>query len=158
MDVANRQVAFTGFSTELSLEIRSREIEQYLQKFPDFSRYTIGHFMKGPRGTQTATKASYIEFANESLRKSFLDKAKDVSFASSGGVVRVRAAKTKFNKHRDWALGKAMEVLKGAAPGKAVQADFKNRTVKVDEAKVFEQSSTDFDGVFLPPYANLSLH
>ena len=123
-----------------------------MSKFSNFSQYSIGHFMQGPRNAQTASKTSYVEFLSEGNRQKFLNDAQSISFTSTSGSIRVRGAKTKFNKHRDWALGRARELLRTAAPGKAVEADFKNRFVQVDGSKGFQQSNTDFEGMFLRPF------
>ena len=157
VDIANRQIALTGFSAALSLDSRTKEIEQFLSTFENLPKYTIGHFMQGPRNAQTVSKASYVEFGSEVDRNHFFERSKNVDVKFASGTVKVRKAKTKFNKHRDWALLKATDVLKTAAPGKSVQLDFKNRIVKVGDAKAFEQSSTDFEGVFVHPFSSLSL-
>ncbi|CAK0802320.1 unnamed protein product [Prorocentrum cordatum] len=108
--------------------------------------------MQGPRNAQTMSKASFVECLSEAGRNDFLEKAKNQSFRSSSGTVRVQPANPKFKKHRDWALDKATGLLRSVAPGKAVQADFKNRIVNVDGAKIFEQSKTDLEEVFAPPF------
>eukprot|EP00959_Pyramimonas_sp_CCMP1952_P157204 3287264-Pyramimonas_sp.AAC.1 len=99
MDVANRQVALSGFSTALSLDSRTNEIEEYLRRFQNVSAVSVGHFMQGPRNAQTATKVSYIEFSSEVSRNKFLESAKSIVFKSATGNITVRPAKTKYQKH-----------------------------------------------------------
>ena len=71
------------------------------------------------------------------------------------GVLTLKAAKTKINLERDWALRKAEELIKAASKSGTVKLDFKTRVVTVDGTEAFAQSSDDLGGTFLAPFAGL---
>ena len=75
-----------------------------------------------------------------------------------GAQVTVKEGKTKFQEQRDWALGKASELLTKEATGRKVEAKWgKERVVLVDTEVAFRQDKEETGGSFVSAFSHLSL-
>ena len=103
--------------------------------------------------------AGFAEFPSQKLATDFLSRiGQSSSFRASGGDnVRVKAATSQVNQHRNWALRRASDLVKSRVPTANVRIDFKARNVSVDSAIAFEQGRGDLTGTFLGRFSDLTV-
>ena len=135
------------------------KIDPVLKNFPHIRFSDIGNFMKGPRGSRVITPAAYAQLGSSDARDAALKLLGASATLTTGEQVKVKAAISKVNSHRNWALRKAEELVKASnsAAGKRVELSFKERVVKVDNAVAFEQSPEDLGGTFKGAFSSLRL-
>ena len=155
-DPAFKRVDFNNLSGT-DAQARLKAMREYCSKFPGPSPVAVENYYKGPWNNRTLKTKGYAEFADKDAAREFLKAAKgEVELA--GCKVAVKAGKTKLQNQRDWALGKAGELLRKEVPDKTVEVKWGNeRVVKVDSAVAFKQEKEDEKGTFASNFSHLAL-
>ena len=154
-DPAPRRVTFRNLPDSSAKEWLAA-MRAYCAKYPEHAPLAVGNDYHGPCNQRELKKTGYAEFADRDAAREFL-KAAGGECEMLGKKVDVKAAKTKFFRQRDWALGKAKEVLEKTKGGKDATADWKSRVVKVGSTVAFEQEADEAAGHFCGKFAHLSL-
>ena len=159
LDPATRRVAFVGFPGGMSAQDRLAEVARIMRNFPSIKFSDHGNFMKGPRSNRSMTPASYVEFASSDARDDALKAMGSSANLSTGERLKVKAAITKLNSHRNWALRAAKEVLEKSSlcTGRNIELDMKSRVVKVGGEVAFQQAPNETAGNFTPKFSSLKL-
>ena len=153
-----KRVSFLGFK-DVSGTVRTEAIEKFMKKFPQFSDYRVDHEFRGKPGDQVMKNASFIEFSSPDVAKNFLKEveAKKGTVEFPIGGVIVKRALSKVNRHRNYSLRKAEEVINSKSPGKHVKFDHKERSLSMDGTVVFQQAPNELGGTFLNSMAGSCL-
>ena len=159
---ARKQVAFVGWPDNVEAHARLNQLETYLkQTFPTHRPLKYLNEYKGPYSNRKLGKAAYVEFATKDEVREFTEAFKNAGAEvhSGGTKLKVAPATTKLNKQRNWALFKAEELVKGAAPpGAKVEVVRKpERKVTVDGTTAFNQPKDVTRGSFAGAFAHLAL-
>ena len=159
LDPATRRVAIVGFPDRLSAQDRLAEVDRLMQNFPSIKFNDHGNFMKGPRNRRTLTPASYVEFSSSDARDDALKVMGTSANLSTGERLKVKAAITKLNSHRNWALRAAKDVAEKSplCIGKNIDLDMKNRVLKVGGEVAFQQNPNETSGSFTSKFSSLKL-
>ena len=156
-DPARRQVAFTGYPDSVSAADRILQMEAYLKKFPQFRSIGVFNGSKGPRNARVLDKVSFAEFICEDVARDFVEKASSVPFVVGEKTLKVKRAKTRFNRSRDWSIRKAHEILSSKFREKSFEIVWKDRVVKVGDDICFSQTEFDARGSFTGNFGHLTL-
>jgi len=161
LDPAHKRAVFIGFPEGLAAEQRVKEIESIMARFPAHKPVDVGNFWRGPRNNRSLTKVGFAEFGSADAARAFLNASSESAVLTQGGAsIKIKAALTKTNAQRNWALRAALDLIKQSAParGSTVEGFFDNRRcVKVDGEVAFEQDREQLDGTFRGRFSDLRL-
>jgi len=161
-DPARLQAAFLNWPDSLSAAARLTHLETLVQRFPDYRAVKFFNGYKGPHNNRTLSNVCYAEFATTDDAKKFCQSYLDNPthhLTLGTNTVKVAPALTKLNRFRGWALKKAAELLRTAAPDAQV-VEVKNmsdRRVTVNTATAFQQQPYELKGSFTGSYSHLAL-
>ena len=124
----------------------------------------MGHDFTGPYSNRKFSKALWIEFSKCDTVKDFLKHTEKENFVFNGTTVKIKFARTQFQKKRNYAMRKAEELLKASPKtGSSVVTtewkitESKDRRILVNGVLAFSQAPYDGTGTFLPPFFDLSI-
>ena len=133
-------------------------------KYKQITPTDFGHDFTGPYNNRKLSTASWIEFSNCDTAKDFLKHTEKEDFKVDGATIKIKFARTQFQKKRNYAMRKAEELLKGhQKTGRNVVTtewkitDSKDRRILVNGALAFSQAPYDGTGTFLPPFLDLCI-
>ena len=94
--------------------------------------------------------ASFVEFPSPDVAKNFLKEvdAKKGTVEFPIGGVTVKRALFKVNRQRNYSLRKSEEVINAKLPGRNVKFDYKERSLSMEGAVVFQQAPDELGGTF----------
>ena len=168
LDPARKCLSFVGFRNE---DAGAREVlikAFFQEKLSDLNpKFSFDHIRSGPPQNRKFTGVSLLEFSNTAERDDamrLIEHKKCVLFDGSSEI-KIRFAKTRKQMRRNWAMNKALELLKAEplATNKQVEADWKvagnrgHRSVKVDGVVAFDQNASDLSGDFKNNFVHLAL-
>ena len=157
-DPALRQVAFLGFPQSTTAAERLKEMEEFVARFAA-GGVPVANKYQGPRNNRTLKKQGYAQFVDTDARDEFLKKAASTTFQCKGATVTLKKGLPHFLRHRDWALGRAQDVLQAGTKDSKVESkrDKKEGTVTVGGVVAFQQLEKDTEGNFVADFSHLSL-
>ena len=162
-DLGHLRVAFKGFKTE-SLDERFEVLKAFVEKHLGTNYVCIDTRMKGEYQNRVASDESFVQFATPDARDRALTKLKDRKCTSSKGVeLKISKSKTEWQRHRDWAIRKAEEMIKEKMRSKNMHEQVKytatkeSRKLTVKNTVAFLQLRDDVAGRFQSGFADLKL-
>ena len=137
------------------------ELEAWMQeKLGKHRALAYSNEYKGPYTNRTLGKAAYANFSTADEVREFLERfnSSDLELEVRGTKLKVVQARTKLRKSRNWALKKAVELLKAAA-GETANTELKweERSVTVDNELAFKQLPGEPKGSFQNKFSHLAL-
>ena len=118
----------------------------------------MDNYYTGKSNNRKLSNTSYVEFSSSDAASAALAAlgGRNTKIKLAGTDVLVRRSITKKNRRRNWALRRAVELLKNMGV-ESVSIDFKKRCVVVgsSETVAFQQQQEDSIGSFLSPYEHL---
>ena len=161
VDPANKQVVFLGWPEGVEAHNRLEQLEAYFKNaFPTFRPLSFCNEYKGPFTNRTLGQAAYANFSTADEVRKFLTAFKESGseLTTKGKTLRVAQARTKYRKARNWALRKALNLVKAAAgTGCTTELDWKERQVTVNKVAAFVQKPGEKTGTFENNFAHLAL-
>ena len=165
LDPALRRVAFIGWPENMSAEKRVEMMHEFgKEKYKNFTPTDVGHDFTGPYNHRKLSTASWIEFPNCDTAKDFFKHIEKEDFKVDGTSIKIKFARTQFQKKRNYAMRKAEELLKGhPKTGSNVVTtewkitDSKDRRILVNGVLAFSQAPYDGTGTFLSPFLDLCI-
>ena len=165
LDPAHRQIVFTGFDLSMTQPDRTKLIQNFISGFSTVpSSSNFGAIFTGPSNKRAIADKSYVEFSSIDDARAALKIMESGVFHVSGKKTRVKAALSKINRSRNWALRAAKTILAEFAK---TSNDFKNveveivwkgeRGVKVGTERLFIQNRDELKGSFVGCASHLKL-
>ena len=160
-DPANKQVAFLGWPAGVAAQRRLELLENWVKTaLPTQRPLSFSNEYKGPYSNRTLGQAAYANFTTADEVREFLASFKDSGqeLEVKGTKLKVVQARTKLRKSRNWALKKAVELLKAAAgEGANTELNWEGREVTVNSVVAFKQAPGEPKGSFQNSFARLAL-
>ena len=126
-----------------------------IKDFPNIpSSKKCGDVFKGAGNKREITDKSYVEYCSIDDAREALKSLKDKPFSTGSKTILIKAALSKINLTRNWALRKAKEVVTDFAKGSTehknaeVEIIWKERCVKIGTEKLFIQLRDELKGSF----------
>ena len=142
----------------LNVSKLSKKILETFSNLPSLK--TSGAIYKGPRNNRTITGKSFIEFGSRDDARAAMKILKDAP-SPAGFTIKIKAALTKVNGSRNWALGEAERMLidfvKNNQEKPQVTIEWKERCVKIGTEICFSQEPADLKGKFVGIASHLNL-
>ena len=134
------------------------------EKYPGFHPTDLGHDETGPYSDRKLSKSSWIEFSNTDTAKKFLKKVEHEAFDVEGTSIKMKPARTQFQKKRNYAMRKAEELLKASPKSGSSEVsiewkamDSKSRRISVNRSVAFTQTEYDVIGTFSTLFLDFSI-
>ncbi len=158
-DPALRQVTFADFPGSATTASRIAAMEQFMQaNFPEV-RCIYDHFVDKNGDT---SKNSYVQVGEKKVARKILKRIKDqkLKLQNYNGV-KIKPALTEIDRHRNWALFTAEDLVKKSPKSDGKDVEVKKgdgRGVYVNKVPVFSQPGRySRGGVFHGEYAGMKL-
>ena len=166
LDPANRSLRIRGFK-ESNISEREDRVGKFLKE-EGISQTSIDHIFKGPHGKRELTDICIVEFASNDKRESALKQFEKKSKSDDQNLkgLNIDRVKSQIQLKRNTALRDVLMKIKNDSRNKNKSCEIiwkksdpknKDREIHVDNVPVFRQSSIDVQGIFLPPFENLTL-
>ena len=156
-DATRKQVAFVGFPSTCDASARLKAMEDLVKQFSAYRPVSFANSFSGPHNDRKMTPVGTVEFANKDSAEAFLKDAKAADKATikvSGQDISLKLALTKLQRSRNWAINKAMELIKAAG---GISVTREKGTLKIGDSVVFSQPKGDPRGQFDGAYSHLVL-
>lgn len=164
---ANCQISFSGFSNE-SVSDRARTLREFMRAhFEPDSYLCIGTRMTGPFGDgRHASAESFVQFCHRDAKDAalkFIVNGKFKVSSSAGKTLNISRMKTPWQRRRDYAMGKAEELVKKKMEANSWQGVVKFtkskevRKICVNDSDAFIQAHSDECGNFVGDFIDLRI-
>ena len=167
LDPAKKRVVFIGWAENVNADERIAVVSKYMKDNFSSTRYSdLGCYYKGPHNDRKLSNIAWVEFASIDGAKDFCKKVGEssIQLQNGGKQIMVKAARTDFQKERNWALKEAQTIIKTTPEGNGKNVeigwkvpDTKSRHVTVDGITAFVQTPTENKGTFIAPFSTLVL-